>query len=310
MKVFVRVAQETSFAAAARKLGISTASASKRIAALEARIGARLFDRTTRHVGLTEAGRVYLERCVECLHALEDADASITELTKTPKGSLRITAPVDFGDHLMPILADVMNAHPHLVVDLRLTNRVVDMVEEGIDVGIRVATSLDGHYVARPLARTRLAIFGAPSYFEKHGRPTRPEDLEQHRNLVFTEPKPRDELTFTRGGRPVRVKLHAAMTSNHAAALQIALHKGVGLAMMPSFVAARDLTAGTIEPVLTDWQLADLHVFAVYPHRRFLSPKVKVVVDALRATFSNPAHDPWWQLPAQQPARARQPAAP
>ena len=227
MKVFVQVAQQASFAAAARKLRISTASASKRVAALEARVGARLFDRTTRRVGLTEAGRVYLERCIECLHALEDADASVGELTKTPKGSLRMTAPIDFGEHLMPVLADIMNAHPNLLVDVRLTNRVVDMVEEGIDVGVRVAGSLDGHFVARPLARTQLALFAAPAYLAKHGRPERPEDLERHKNIVFTEPKPRDELVFTRNGRQVRVKVHPTLTANHAAALQIAVQRGV-----------------------------------------------------------------------------------
>lgn len=298
MKVFVQVAQRASFAAAARKLRISTASASKRVAALEARVGARLFDRTTRRVGLTEAGRVYLERCLECLHALEDADASVSELTKTAKGSMRVTAPIDFGEHLMPVLADVMNAHPNLLVDVRLTNRVVDMVEEGVDVGVRVAGSLDGHYVARPLARTRLGVFASPAYLAKCGRPERPEHLERHKNVVFTEPRPRDELVFTRDGQEVRVKVQPTLTGNHAAALQIAVHKGVGLAMMPSFVVARDLAAGLVEPVLTDWSLPTLHVFAVYPHRRFLSSKVKVVVEALREAFGDGSRDPWSLSPA------------
>lgn len=309
MKVFVQVAQQASFAAAARKLRISTASASKRVAALEARIGARLFDRTTRRVGLTEAGRVYLERCVECLQALEDADASVSDLTKTPKGGLRVTAPIDFGEHLMPVLAHVMNLHPNLVVDLQLTNRVVDMVEEGIDVGVRVAGALDGHYVARPLARTQLAIFAAPSYLAKHGRPERPEDLARHKNIVFTEPKPRDELLFSRNGREVRVKVRPTLTGNHAAALQIAVRSGVGLAMMPSFVAAGDLAAGSIEPVLNDWTLPNLHVFAVYPHRRFLSPKVKVVVEALRSAFGDGSRDPWWLAPGPRQRGLRRAAA-
>ena len=276
---------------------MSTASVSKRVSALEARIGARLFDRTTRRVGLTESGRVYFERCLECLQALEDADASVSELAKTPKGFLRVTAPIDFGEHLMPVLADVMNAYPNLVADLRLTNRVVDMVEEGIDVGVRVAGALDGNYVARSFARTRLAVFGAPPYFEKYGRPQRPQDLERHKHLVFTEPKPRDELVFSRNSKQVRVKLTATLTSNHGAALQVALHKGVGLAMIPSFVAWRDYAAGSIEPVLTDWKLPELQVFAVYPHRRFLSPKVKVFVEALGAAFGDGSRDPWWPQP-------------
>jgi DNA-binding transcriptional LysR family regulator len=304
MKVFVQVAQQSSFAAAARTLRISTATASKRVAALEARVGARLFDRTTRRVRLTEAGRVYFDHCIECLHAIDDADASVSELTKTPRGSIRISAPIDFGDHLMPVITEVMNAHPNLAVDVRLTNRVVDMIEEGIDLAVRVASSLDGHYVARPLARTRLGLFAAPAYLAKHGRPQRPEDLTQHKNIVFTEPRPRDELVFTRNRRKVSVKVRAILTGNHAAALQIAVRNGVGLAMMPSFVASRDLQNGSIVPVLCDWALPTLQVFAVYPHRRFLSPKVKAVVETLRAVFGDGSRDPWWLLP-EPPARRR-----
>jgi DNA-binding transcriptional LysR family regulator len=305
MRVFVQVAQHASFAAAARQLRMSTASVSKHVAALEARIGARLFDRTTRRVGLTEAGRVYFDRCLECLQAFEDADASVSELAKTPKGSLRVTAPIDFGRDLMPVVAEVMRAYPNLVVDVRLANRVVDMVEEGVDVGVRVAASLDGHYVARPLARTRMALYGAPAYFAQYGRPERPEDLAKHKHLVFTEPKPRDELVFSRNGRKVRVKLTATLTSDYAAAIQIAVHEGIGLSMMPSFVAAPDMAAGLIEPVLTDWSLPELHVFAVYPHRRFLSPKVKVFVEALRAAFGDGSRDPWWPERPLVRSRAR-----
>jgi DNA-binding transcriptional LysR family regulator len=305
MRVFVHVAQLSSFAAAARQLRLSTASASKHVAALERRVGTRLFDRTTRHVRLTESGRIYYERCLECLQAIEDADASIGELAKNPKGLLRITAPIDFGDHLMPVVADVLTAHPDLGVDVRLTNRVVDMVEEGVDLAVRVAGTLDGNYVARPLARTRLGIFGAPAYFEKHGWPQRPEDLERHRHLVFTEPKPRDELLFSRNGEQVRIKIPAALTSNNAAAIQVAVRLGAGLTMIPSFVAARDLATGAILPTLLDWRLPDLHVFAVYPHRRFLSPKVKVLVEALRERFGDGSRDPWWLEKAPEHVRKR-----
>jgi DNA-binding transcriptional LysR family regulator len=305
MRVFVQVAQLSSFAAAARHLRLSTASASKHVAALERRVGTRLLDRTTRRVRLTESGRIYYERCIECLQAIDDADASIGELTRSPKGLLRITAPIDFGDHLMPVVADVMTEYPALGVDVRLTNRVVDMVEEGVDVAVRVAGTLEGNYVARPLARTRLAIFGAPAYFKRHGWPQRPEDLERHRHLVFTEPKPRDELLFSRNSEQVHVKIPAALTSNNAAAIQVAVRMGVGLTMIPSFVAARDLAAGAIVPALVDWRLPDLHVFAVYPHRRFLSPKVRVFVEALRERFGDGSRDPWWLDMAPEQARKR-----
>ena len=181
MKVFARVAHHAGFAAAARELRISTAAVSKHVTALEAQIGTRLFDRTTRRVGLTEAGRVYLERCLECLQALADADASVSELTRAPRGLLRVTAPSDFGDCLLPVIAEVMDAHPELAIDLQLSNRVVDLVEDGFDVGIRGAHTLDGQYVARPIAQTRFAIFGTQAYLREHGRPRRPEDLTAHR---------------------------------------------------------------------------------------------------------------------------------
>lgn len=294
MQVFVRVAQRSSFAAAARDLRISPAAASKHVTSLESLIGTRLFDRTTRRVGLTEAGRVYLERCLECLQAIEDADASVGELAKQPRGLVRVTAPFDIGETLLPVMAEVMRMQPNMMVDLRLSNRVMDLVEEGIDLGIRVATSLDGRYVARAFARSRLAVFGSAAYFERYGRPKRPEDLASHRNLVFTEPRPMEQLVFTRGRRKIRVRLNVVMTSNHGAGLVAAVRAGVGLCVAPSFLVKADLEAGLIEPVLLDWSLPEPRVFAVYPHRRFVSPKVRVLLEALTTTFGDGSRDPWW----------------
>jgi DNA-binding transcriptional LysR family regulator len=293
MQVFVRVAQHAGFAAAARDLRLSTGAVSKHVSALESEIGARLFDRTTRQVALTEAGRVYLEHCLQCLHAIEDADASVGALTKAPAGVLRVTAPIDFSESLVPVVAAVMNDNPDVVVDLRLSNRVVDMVEEGVDVGIRVAPALDGRYVARPIARTCLTVFGAPEYFRRHGRPLKPEDIASHRNLAFTEPRLMNELVFTRGRRQVRVKLDPVMMSNHGEALLVAARKAVGIAVAPSFMVSRDFQSGRLEPVLSDWALPGFGVFAVYPHRRFLSPKVRVFLEALTAAFGDGLRDPW-----------------
>jgi len=294
MKVFVRVAQDAGFAKAARDLRLSPGAVSKHVSALETQVGVRLFDRTTRRVALTEAGRVYLERCLEALQALEDADASVGELARRPKGVLRVTAPIDFGEQLVPVLAGLMRAQPEVVVDLRLSNRVVDLVEEGVDVAVRVAPGLDGRYVARPLALSRLAIYASPDYLRRHGRPRRPEDLATHRCLVFAEPRPMDELPFARGRRTVRAKLNAVMTTNSGEAFRLALVDGLGIGTLPSFLAYRDTQAGRIEPVLLDWTLPHFRVFAVYPHRRFVSPKVRVFVDALRAAFGDGARDPWW----------------
>ncbi|MCW5658940.1 MAG: LysR family transcriptional regulator [Burkholderiaceae bacterium] len=304
MKVFVRVAQRASFAAAGRDLSLSPASVTKQVAALEARVGARLLDRTTRRVGLTEAGRVYLDRCLECLQAFDDADASISALSHEPKGLLRIAAPVDLGNDLAPIIARLMNAHPQLRIELQLSNRPVDLVEEGIDLALRVAASLDGRYVARPVALARAGVFAAPAYLRQYGCPRKPEELARHRALVFLEPRLRDEWMFERDARSVRVKLDGFMTSNFGAALSAAGAAGAGVVIAPSFVTRTDVAAGRLQRLLPDWTvLPALHVYAIYPHRRFLAAKVKACIEALRTTYGDGTRDPW-DLAASPPARA------
>ena len=295
MKVFVRVAHKAGFAAAARELRMSPAAVTKNIAALEERLGTRLFDRTTRRVGLTEAGHLYLERCQEGLQAIEDANASVTSRAKEARGVLRVTAPVDFGQTLMDrVVSDFMARNPGVVVDLRLSNLTVDLVEEGIDVAVRVARALDGPYVARLLAVSRMAVWGSPDYFRKHGRPRTPEDLASHRNLMFFAGRPLDEWVFERQGKQRRIKLAPVMISDNGEALRLAARHGLGLTIGPSFMTGADYAAGLIEPVLLDWTIAAFKVYAIYPHRRFVSPKVRVFVDALRAVYGDGTRDPWW----------------
>jgi len=304
MQVFVRVAQLAGFAAAARELDLSPAAVSKQVGALEEHLGTRLFDRTTRQVGLTEAGRLYLEHCLECLQAIDDADAAVDRLRQAPVGQLRVSAPIDFCEPLMPVLTAVMKANPALTVDLRLSNRVVEMVEEGIDVSVRVARALDGSFVARPIARPRLLMAGSRDYLQRHGAPSQPQDLSAHRCLVFTEPRPMTELTFKRGDERVAVPVTPRMLSNHGAALVAAARAGLGLVAMPSFLALADLRAAALEPVLTDWTLPAFTVFAAYPHRKFVSPKVRIFLEALVQAFGDdPSADPWW--PQQQPIPPR-----
>jgi DNA-binding transcriptional LysR family regulator len=194
----------------------------------------------------------------------------------------------------MPVLTAVMKAHANLVIDLRLSNRVTDMVEEGVDVGVRIARSLDARYVARPLARARMAILGSPDYLRCHGSPRRPEDLGAHRHLIFIEPKPMEELVLSREGRVVRVRLEAVMMSNSGEAVMAAARHGVGLAVAPSFLAGRDIQAGSLRQVLPAWSMPDYRVFAVYPHRRLVAPKVRVLVEALTSAFGDGGRDPWW----------------
>ncbi len=295
MKVFTRVAQRSSFAAAARELRMSPGAVTKNVAALEEHLGARLFDRTTRRVGMTEAGHLYFERCQECLQSVEDADASVTALSKAARGVLRVTAPVDVGPTLMnEVIVDFMARNPGIVVDLRLSNRTLDLVEEGIDVAVRVARALDGQYVARPLALSRMGVWGAPAYFRRFGRPRTPADLQQHRNLVFTAGRMMDEWVFERAGRQQKVKLDPIMISDNGEVLRLAARRGLGLMIAPSLLTGADYAAGLVEPVLTEWSLTAFRVFAVYPHRRFVSAKVRLFVEALRAAYGDGTSDPWW----------------
>lgn len=296
MRVFARVAQLGGFSAAGRDLRLSGAAVTKHVAALEERVGARLLNRTTRTVSLTEAGRVYLERCLECLQAFEDADASVTVLSSAPRGVLRVTAPVEYGNvHLPPIVTAFMQRYPEVTIDLRVSNRVLDLVEEGIDIALRFAASLDASYVARPLATSRAVLWGSPEYLRTHGTPRKPEDLRNHRFLVFSEPAVRDEAVFQRKNRQVRVKLTPAMLTNSGEALVAATCLGAGLCMIPSFLAAAACAAGQIVPLLLDWSLFTGRLYACYPHRRHLSPKVRAFLEVLRATYGDdPTHDPWW----------------
>jgi DNA-binding transcriptional LysR family regulator len=246
-------------------------------------------------VGMTEAGHLYLERCQECLQVIEDADASVNAGNSEPRGILRVTAPVDLGEPLMSaVVADFMATNPGIVVDLRLSNRTLDLVEEGIDVAVRVARSLDGQYVARPLALSRLCVWGAPDYLRTHGRPRVPRDLLSHRNLVFVAGRLLDEWIFERAGRQHRIKLDPIMISDNGAAIRLAAQRGLGLIIAPSFMIGADFAAGLLEPVLLDWSLPVFRIYALYPHRRFVSPKVRVFVEALRAAYGDGTTDPWW----------------
>src|SRR5262249_23457267 len=293
MRVFGRVAQRASFAAAAEDLGMSRASVTKHVAAIEERLGARLLDRTTRSVSVTEAGRVYLERCLECLQAYSDSEAAIGGLTAEPKGRLRLAAPFDFNRHLATLVSQFMKAYPAIEIDLRLSNRTLDMVDEGIDVYLRITNSIDAELIARPLATTRVGLWGARAYFRKHPRPRTPSDLAQHRFAVFNEPPLLDEWVFERNGRRSKVRLRPAMVANSGDLLVSTVCSGVALAVIPSFLLPPG-HAKLIEPVLLDWSLGQRGVYAVYPHRRFVPSKVRAFVEFLRTVLGDGSRDPWW----------------
>jgi DNA-binding transcriptional LysR family regulator len=293
MRVFVRVAQRASFTAAAEDLRMSRASVTKHIAEVEERLGARLLDRTTRSVSTTEAGRVYLERCLECLQAFDDSEAALDGLTAAPKGLLRIAAPFDFNLHLPSLIAKFARAYPAVELDIRLSNRTLDMVDEGIDVYLRITNTLDAGLIARQLATTRFGLWGAKSYFRKHPRPRTPADLAQHRFALFNEPPVLDEYTFERGGKRTTVRMQPAVVTNSGAVMAEAIRDGLALGVIPSFVLPPD-RLDSLELLLPEWTVGQRGIYAVYPHRRFVPSKVRAFVDSLRGALGDGSEDPWW----------------
>jgi len=292
MRVFARVAQRASFTAAAEDLRMSRASVTKHVVAVEDRLGIRLLDRTTRSVSVTEAGRIYLERCLECLQAYDDSEAAIGELTAEPKGLLRVAGPFDFNRHFRELITEFMKAHPAIDLDVRFSNRTLDMVDEGIDVYLRITDSIDAGLVARPLAITTLGLFGARSYFRKHGRPRTLADLGKHRFALFNEPPVRDEWTFERRGKRTKVRLRPAIVANSGEMNVAAVRSGVAMGVLPSFLLP--VEHADLVPVLLDWSLGHRRIFAVYPHRRFVPSKVRAFVDFFRASLGDGSRDPWW----------------
>jgi DNA-binding transcriptional LysR family regulator len=295
MRVFARVAQAASFASAARDLELSAATVTKIIAALEAQLSVRLMERTTRRVQLTEAGRFYLERCLETLQSIADTDDALSALSSKPQGTLRLTAPIDLGRDMARVIARYGERSPDVTVDLRLADHNIDLIDQGFDLGIGLPAPSHASYISRPLCATRLGVFASPSYLAMHGRPKKPADLARHRNLVFVEPEPRIRWTFSKGKRArFDVELRDAVRSNNGGALVQMCVNGMGIMISPSFGVHEQLRAGALVPLLESYELPSFSICVRYPSRRFLPAKVRAFLECLRDHFGDdPSQDPW-----------------
>lgn len=295
MRAFVRVVELGGFAAAARALSVSPAMVTKHVAHLEARMGARLLHRTTRHVRTTEVGRAYYERCVELLSGIEEAENAAGQGTAEPRGNLRVTAPVEFGNaHLAALCATYLQRQPGVSLMLDFSNRVVDIIEEGYDVAIRIAAKLDSALVARKLAASRMHVVASPRYLKQRGRPRTPQALAEHPCLCFAVPSAWDEWRFVRGGQATTVKVGARLVSTSSEALRRAAATGAGVSWLPSFVCGEDLRAGRLVSLFPEFDAGTLNVYALYAHRRFLPAKVRAFIDFLVGQLGDrPDADPW-----------------
>lgn len=286
MTVFRRVAELKSFTAAARELGLSNAAVSKHVAALEERLRSRLLQRTTRSVALTSAGAAYLARCARILDDLDELDVAVSQASSAPKGLLRVNAPAAFGLlHLSPAMPSLLAAHPELEVDLSLTDRFVDLVEEGVDVVVRIASELpdSATLVAQRLVGVEHCIVAAPRYLEVHGALRKIGDLAKHDCLVYG-PRGAGWTFVTRDG-PTTVEVHGRYRVDNSLALRDAVLAGAGVALMPRFYIDDDIADGRLQVVLASARMRPAWIHAVYPRQRHLSTKIRVFIEHVRASL-------------------------
>jgi DNA-binding transcriptional LysR family regulator len=274
-------------------MNLSKSLVSKRITQLERSVGARLLNRTTRAMSLTEAGAVFYEHCARIVEELEAAKSAVSHLHAEPRGLLRVSASVAFGTlHIAPALADFLPAHPDLQIDMEIKDRFVDLADERFDVAIRIAREPSQNLVARRLATVKRKVCATPGYYERHGVPETPQDLEGHNCLTYTSFDPEGPWRFKGpDGRMISVTASGNLRLNDDEALSEAVLKGLGIALLPTFIVGRDLQAGRLRSVLPDYVPAERHIFAVYLPTRHVSAKVRAFIDFLVERFGP---EPYW----------------
>lgn len=290
IRVFAQVVESGSFSKAAVRLDLSPTAASRYVAELEAHLNTRLLHRTTRRVSLTESGRGFHERCVQILAELDDAEREASQASAMPRGTIRLTTSINFGmHHVTPAIAAFLVQYPQVKFDVSLSDRIVDLVEEGFDLAIRIGTAGPDTLVARKLGETRLVPCASPAYLAGHGAPAAPEDLMSHNCLTY-EYAPRDEWVFLdAAGREHAVRVSGSLNSNNGDLLADAAVQGVGIVCEPSFIVGPEIRAGRLVPILQEYAAPRSSIYAVYTSRKHLSARVRLFVDFLLERFGRTA---------------------
>lgn len=293
MRTFVTVISEGSFSGAAERLNMSPQLVSKYVGQLETRLGARLLNRSTRRLSITEAGQAYFDRCQYVLAEIDEMESAVGDATVAARGTLRINAPMTFGTlHLSKAIAEYQCSQPEVTVDLSLDDRVVDIVSEGYDIAIRIGQLRESSLVARKLAPVRLVVCGSPDYLAKRGVPTSPDELGTHDCLRYTITSGGGRWRFAHGGEVHDVRVNGSFSANNGDALRLAALAGTGLIMQPTFIVGDDVRVGRLQLVLEDYEIEAMGVYAVYAHRQYLSGKVRTFVEFLSDYFGSP---PYWE---------------
>jgi DNA-binding transcriptional LysR family regulator len=296
LQVFSQVVESGSFAKAAERLNLSTSATSRLVAELEAHLQTRLLNRTTRRVSLTESGRAFYERCVQLLADLDEAEQEAARAAVVPRGTIRLTTSVNFGvRHLAPAIAEFTRRHAEMRFDISLSDRMVDLVEEGFDLAIRIGGPGSENLVARKLGETRVVPCASPAYLAARGAPQVPEDLAAHNCFTYEYVTPRSVWRFRdASGNERAVRVSGNLQSNNGDLLAEAAARGGGVVFEPAFIVGPDVRSGRLVPLLQDFEPAPIPIYAVYPSRKHLSAKVRLFVDFLLEFFADTQD---WNLP-------------
>jgi len=288
MQIFVEVAKAAGFSAAANKIGLSRAQVSKSVMQLEQHLGARLFNRTTRRISLTEVGKIYLERCIDILQDIDETEAMAGAQTQEARGRLTLSAPTSFGVlYLRRAIPAYLRQHPQVQISLNLADRFIDVVDEGFDIVIRIAELQDSSLIARRLAPCRRLLCASPAYLDQHGTPQVPQDLAIHHCLVYSNELKPDTWHLQGPEGTESIKVNGPICADNGDILRAAAIEGLGVTLLPTFIIGPDLAAGRLRQVLADYCPPPISIHAVFPSRRYLSAKVRSFVDFMTVYFGD-----------------------
>tara|TARA_R110000782_G_scaffold87419_14_gene169398 strand:+ start:534 stop:1409 length:876 start_codon:yes stop_codon:yes gene_type:complete len=288
MRTFCRVAELANFSRAARQLGLSPAVVSRQVGALEADLGVRLLHRSTRYVGMTEAGTQYYDASVELLDRFDELEAQVTGHAERPTGLLRVTAPLDFGlMYLRPAIREFLSREPGIRAEVHFDDRVVDLLAEYFDVAVRIGQLPDSSLVARKLGEACTGCYASPDYLALHGEPDYPEALGEHQVLEYALARARGSWQFRRAGQNIDIPVHWRISANSGRALADAAAEGLGIVRLPEFLVSEYVHEGRLTEILADYRSEPLAISLLYHHRRFNPAKIQVFADFLQDHFAD-----------------------
>mgnify|MGYP002078829944 FL=1 len=289
MRLFLRVAELGSFSAVALQAGVARSVVTRQIAALETHLGVKLMARSTRRLALTSAGSAYLEKCRVILNLVEAAEADVAEERLIPRGNIRLSLPLSFGiRRLAPLLLDFSQRHPEVSLDMDYSDRRINLIEEGIDLAIRITRRLEPGDVARKIGAGRMLVVAAPEYLARHGRPQHPAELAHHECLGYTHAGNPMPWQFLVNGQPENFPVRSRINANNGDVLTEAATQGLGITLQPDFIVASYLDAGRVERILADFAIPELGIYAMLPSNRHVPHRVRVLMDTLAAALAAP----------------------